>query len=487
MRLPCFLITRPDGTQGEYELLPARATFVRHIAHPYTARRRALLCCVIAFIVGAAVYIHFYGVKFFRTNIQYNTDNIPPTFDRFYQLERDYPQHDVTLPFPEGENGRFIWISNQHFGLGWNNVFQALYMNSHMAYLSNRAYVFEPYTWHKGPEPFIDYNGHLIPSRIPLAALVQGPIAGGPFPAEHPAPRSVSVEWFRKVCPENKRTRISIKEMNEGLENATVLEVMEKYVQKLASMTEGCLELYGGMEHPFDYYHFGDSSMETMWATLSTSPILRDMEWAPLVLAALRTNAADIASSLSQDPPPDLVPDLMAVHIRRGDYEVHCSNLANWSSSYMGWNQVPGLADRFVVPPGGNSGKNTPENIAEYMRHCWPTISQIANRVQAVRHAWEVQGADRQPIRRLYILTNGDRGWVAALKHQIMEDGDWDLVYSSRDMLLSFEQKYIAQSIDMAIAQRAAVFIGNGFSSLTANVVLMRRIRGLPLLSNHFW
>ena len=39
-----------------------------------------------------------------------------PTYERFYEMERNYPQHDKSLPYPEGENGRFVWVSNQHWG-----------------------------------------------------------------------------------------------------------------------------------------------------------------------------------------------------------------------------------------------------------------------------------------------------------------------------------------------------------------------------------
>ena len=43
-------------------------------------------------------------------------DRSPPTYGLFYEMERNLPQHDPSLPFPEGENGRFLWVSNQHWG-----------------------------------------------------------------------------------------------------------------------------------------------------------------------------------------------------------------------------------------------------------------------------------------------------------------------------------------------------------------------------------
>ncbi|KAL5519362.1 hypothetical protein ACEPAH_1045 [Sanghuangporus vaninii] len=422
------------------------------------------------------------------------SEPLPPTYDGYYEIERRYPQHNASLPFPEGRNGRFIYVSNQHcypaVGIGWNNVFQALILNTHMAYLSNRAWVFEPYTWDRHPSSYSTYKGRVIPSRIPLSALIDGPISGGPFPPEHPNPRAVSVEFFDQVCPENKRSRVSIKEMNEGLEGRPPIEIMEKYASKLLGMAELCVELYGSLEHPFDWMQFGDSGIETVVSTLLESPILRDFRWSPLVLSAVRTNAPNFAPHLSADPPPDVVQDLMAIHIRRGDYVVHCQHLANWSASFMGWAQAPGIPDVFVPPPGGGADWNTPENTAEYMRHCFPEIAEIVPRVAEAKHEWEtrVGRPHNEPrLKRLYILTNGKTEWVAQLKDRLMDTGDWDIVFSSRDMALSHEQKYVGQAIDMAIAERAAVFLGNGFSSLTSNTVLLRRVGNLPIASNRFW
>ena len=70
----------------------------------------------------------------------------------------------------------------------------------------------------------------------------------------------------------------------------------------------------------------------------------------------------------------------------------------------------------------------------------------------------------KKKLRRLFIMTNGERGWVASLKQRLYQEGGWDSILSSRDLVLSPEQKAVAQTVDMAIAQRAAVFLGNGVS-----------------------
>lgn len=51
----------------------------------------------------------------------------PPSWEKLQQWERDLPQHNLELPFPEGKNGRYVKFNNQIRMLGWNNVFNEMY------------------------------------------------------------------------------------------------------------------------------------------------------------------------------------------------------------------------------------------------------------------------------------------------------------------------------------------------------------------------
>ena len=64
-------------------------------------------------------------------------------------------------------------------------------------------------------------------------------------------------------------------------------------------------------------------------------------------------------------------------------------------------------------------------------------------------------------------MTNGAPEWVALLKQALAATGHYKHVASSRDLVLSWEQKYVAQAMDMLVGQRAQVFIGNGVSCPT--------------------
>ena len=58
------------------------------------------------------------------------------------------------------------------------------------------------------------------------------------------------------------------------------------------------------------------------------------------------------------------------------------------------------------------------------------------------------------------------------LKDALQEDArregldEWEHIGTSRDLRLTGEQKHNSQAVDMAIAQRAEVFIGNGVRHL---------------------
>ena len=189
----------------------------------------------------------------------------------------------------------------------------------------------------------------------------------------------------------------------------------------------------------------------------------------------------------------------------------------------MGFNEFPGLPDRFT-PPVPSSGSYddygydlTPEQRARFRAHCFPDLEQIVSRVREVRALL----LPTTKLTRVYTLTNGRPEWLEELKDALQEDArrkgleEWEHIWTSRDLRLTGEQKHNSQAVDMAIAQRAEVFIGNGvrhlafvcccrstvwfidlgadcfcfvkFSSLTSNVVVLRAAQDYPWNKTRFW
>ncbi|KAJ3530634.1 hypothetical protein NM688_g7680 [Phlebia brevispora] len=95
------------------------------------------------------------------------------------------------------------------------------------------------------------------------------------------------------------------------------------------------------------------------------------------------------------------------------------------------------------------------------MQRCYPTIEQIVEKVDEVRRSGAGKG-----LKDVYIMTNGKREWVDELKDALFAMGGWEKIASSRDLVITKEQKEVAQAVDMMIGERAQVIIGNGVSAL---------------------
>lgn len=53
---------------------------------------------------------------------------VPPSFDSIREYERHLPQHNVSLPYPEGATGMFLRFPGHIWGHGLNNVLQEMWV-----------------------------------------------------------------------------------------------------------------------------------------------------------------------------------------------------------------------------------------------------------------------------------------------------------------------------------------------------------------------
>jgi hypothetical protein len=65
-------------------------------------------------------------------------------------------------------------------------------------------------------------------------------------------------------------------------------------------------------------------------------------------------------------------------------------------------------------------------------------------------------------LKNVYIMTNAAVEWIEELKEELRRVAKWGKISSSRELKLRKEEKYVAQSVDMLIGQKAQVFVGNG-------------------------
>jgi hypothetical protein len=212
---------------------------------------------------------------------------------------------------------------------------------------------------------------------------------------------------------------------------------------------------------------FSDSlRMSDVWPQLLESPIVTAWEWSSLVTSGVELNAAHIHPALARGGASDahaLLPGLLALHIRRRDFQSHCKYLVRSRTQWNAINARPDFPDNVDLPPDGSDDKHTPELFAHYMTHCYPSIPQIVARVREVSVDAHAQG---HTLDRIYILTNGSPEWLFELKTALRGAQQWKSIGTSRDLWLSREQKYVAQAMDQLVATRAEVFLGNAVCSL---------------------
>ena len=235
-------------------------------------------------------------------------------------------------------------------------------------------------------------------------------------------------------------------------------------------------------------------NIASIWSDLISTPLLTYFAWSPLIELAFDVNR-DLflpPSSLASTPylsslPYDTsapttftttnnvvryprIPGLMAIHVRQGDYSTHCTTLGSLGDPFISVNSFPSLPDQ-LVPPGNptSHGKlpvewtGSPEQLEYHHRRCFPSIPEIVAKVLEVRSAPVGAG-----VRRIHIMTNGKPPYIAELKSALKDAAEWDSISSSRDLVLNWEQKFVSQAVDVLVAQRAQVIIGNGVSVSTS-------------------
>jgi hypothetical protein len=268
---------------------------------------------------------------------------------------------------------------------------------NHLAYKSRRAYVFQDYVWAQHHYPWPESKAWEVPSRTPLGALLGGPIVGGPWAPGDAAPRSVHQSYWNIVCPKEKVKVIVTHEVKKKF--GIQLEGSGKYVfniwnKILLDEPAQCVEVRPLAGDPdvfsqtvFDLWLVGSERVLDLWEETRDSQVMQLLRTSPIVQRGVDRNQQLFKTAKTEHHDP--FSRVLSLHLRRGDYLSHCMGLANWNSSFFMWNLLPWLPDRFHGAPGGEPGKNTDENVKEFLTHCLPDIDQILNKIASARDDYE--------------------------------------------------------------------------------------------------
>ena len=390
-------------------------------------------------------------------------------------------------------------------------------MNSWLAYESNRAYVFQDLVWDPNHFPWPPEKIISIPPHTPLNALISGPTVGGSWDPMDKAPRSISHVWYDTVCPESDRKIITTPEIKPAVANAEGTEVFAAWERVLKDTPERCVEIHHAGDdifgQTFDLFLWTSPRLLSLWEDYKKSPVSRLLRASPLVQSAVYRNEYLFIPRGPRPPAPastDPFDRMMALHLRRGDYVTHCEFLANRNESYYGWNQLEFLPDRFEFPAMNTTeeGKTeaTTDGLAHYSKHCYPKHEDIMEKARQSRDDF-VRAAKEGEYRyldMLYLATNDHSEWLDNLK-SILKQSGWRSILTTRDLELDAEQKEVGMAVDMELARKAAVFVGNGvriqshesinsvshfkpqWSSYSSNIVYRRLVDGREDITNRFF
>ena len=77
-------------------------------------------------------------------------------------------------------------------------------------------------------------------------------------------------------------------------------------------------------------------------------------------------------------------------------------------------------------------------------------------------------------LKSVYLVSEADDEWVDEIRMWLVSDG-WSKVWiGHRNVWNQPDEAELGIAVDMEIARRSGVFVGNGFSTTTSNVVLLR-------------
>ncbi|KAF8069984.1 hypothetical protein FPV67DRAFT_1623431 [Lyophyllum atratum] len=369
----------------------------------------------------------------------------------FLKSRPSYALYEALAKYEVAESRRFIRNSpenkyvffKQLQGAGFNNQAQEIILFHHLALLTGRVYVYQPIIWRpRGSE-----------ATVPLSAFMPGVTRN-----------SISAAVFEEACSPEETKHVNIHVNNPSL---------WEYTKQSLSGNEKCIFVDNWI---LNWDFLASSALRDIWPDFQK--YLADyFQWSdPIRTIAFRTRAA---LSLQWDWDPSITDGepYVALHFRRGDFEGHCQSLAETHTGFTTWATLPSL-ETSIYPPALDTSNQT--SVTD---HCYPSLNRILDIIDSVVRdkphlrtlhvlhdgAWDHPLVYAQHYKLKAALTDSARaksaGWVGGPMKRVTHSGQVPIKWGEADW---------AVTVDVELARRAEVFIGNGYSSLSTQVIALR-------------
>ncbi|KIY53090.1 hypothetical protein FISHEDRAFT_69230 [Fistulina hepatica ATCC 64428] len=328
-------------------------------------------------------------------------------------------------------------------GAGFNNQFQEIVLFHHLALTSGRTYVYQPFVWRPRGQSAL----------VPLSAFLRGVTN-----------TSVSSDLFGEICPEDARAHIEI--------GAEVHEDRWAQALDMLNTSEPCIVVDNWI---LDWDFLTSPALINAWPTFSAY-LHEKFTWSTSVDTIVDRTKSQLRLRTFSEEDPTRLP-YMALHLRRGDFSSHCIELAESQAGFTTWATLPSLS-RVVYPPALNV-----EEPSSIETHCYPSLRRILDII-------DMHARARPHIRALHVLH--DAAWdhplvylqYVKIKEAVMSaartravgwsNGPMVQVTGSQDVPIYWGESDFRVAVDVELARQATVFIGNGYSSLSTQVLALR-------------
>ncbi|KAF8160619.1 hypothetical protein B0H34DRAFT_653897 [Crassisporium funariophilum] len=328
-------------------------------------------------------------------------------------------------------------------GAGFNNQAQDILLFHHLALQTSRIYVYQPLIWRPRGEK----------ATVPLSAFLRGPTLG-----------TTSDAVFNEVCPESEVVHVEL-----------VADHMFQWerAKDILNGQDRCIVVDDWI---FNWNFLASPGLHPIWPSFQKY-LANHFRWSDDILTIVDRAQATLHLKSRLGGADNEGEPYMALHLRRGDFEDHCKILSETQQGFTTWATLPVL-QKSVLPSALDTS-----NATSVTEHCYPSLYRI---LDAVSHqartrphirtlhilhdgAWDHPTVYLQVYKLIAALTNADwakrEGWVGGPMLRVTQSADVPIEHGERDW---------AVCVDVELARRAEVFIGNGYSSLTTQVIALR-------------